>query len=144
MARRRENPEANRVRGERLKAIRDALGLSQYDIVPLLNAAAEALGLPASYRYYTVSRNESGSISFEDAAVWLSIAPASLPVSWEWFVLGEAKKEALTESELADESRALEDLADKMDWQAASDQKGTRPERARKDKPIRARRSSGR
>lgn len=75
-------------RGKRLRTIRESLGLSQYDLAPLLNEMAARLGLPANYRYYTVSRAEAGTISFEDAAVWLAIDPARH--SWEWFVFGEA------------------------------------------------------
>lgn len=74
-------------RGRRLRSIREALGLSQYDIAPLLNQAAEQLGFPANYRYYTVSRNEAGTISFEDAAVWLAIDPAHH--SLDWIVYGD-------------------------------------------------------
>ena len=79
-------------RGKRLRLIRESLGLSQYDLAPLLNETAARLGLPANYRYYTVSRAESGTISFEDAAVWLAIDPAHH--TWEWFVFGEAKAKA--------------------------------------------------
>lgn len=77
---------ADVARGRRLTSIREALRLTQDAIVHRLNASARALGLPARYRYYTVSRMESGSISFEDAAVWLAIDPAGR--GWEWFVLG--------------------------------------------------------
>lgn len=87
MARRREDAEGMEERGRRLRSIREALGLTQYDIVPKLNEAAERFGLPPNYRYYTVSRAESGTISFEDAAVWLAIDPAHH--SWEWFVFGD-------------------------------------------------------
>lgn len=86
MAGRRQDPQAMLERGRRLADIRARLSLSQYDIAPKLNAAARSLGLPESYKYYTVSRNESGTISFEDAAVWLSIDP--LARGWDWFVLG--------------------------------------------------------
>ena len=79
-------------RGKRLRTIRESLGLSQYDLAPLLNEMAARLGLPANYRYYTVSRNESGTIGFEDAAVWLAIDPGHH--SWDWFVFGEREAKA--------------------------------------------------
>lgn len=82
-------------RGQRLRSIREARGLTQEEMVPLLNQAAERLGLAVRYKYYTVSRIESGSISFEDAAVWLSLDPsrdkASDPLRWDWLVFGERK-----------------------------------------------------
>jgi transcriptional regulator with XRE-family HTH domain len=87
MARRRQDKAANAARGKRLAEIRDQLGITQDAMVPLLNAAAAELRVPATYRYYTVSRNESGTISFEDAAVWLSLDP--LRRGWDWFVFGE-------------------------------------------------------
>lgn len=81
-------------RGRRLAEIREALGLTQDAMVARLNAAAEGLGLSVRYKYYTVSRMESGSISFEDAAVWLSIDPSRKPGQpwrWDWFVFGEKR-----------------------------------------------------
>lgn len=78
--------EADKARGKRLAAIREAIGITQEQMVGRLNAAALTFGLAARYRYYTVSRIESGSISFEDAAVWLSLAPASMKATWEWLV----------------------------------------------------------
>jgi transcriptional regulator with XRE-family HTH domain len=79
--------EADVARGRRLTTIRDALRLTQDAMVERLNTSARVLGLPARYRYYTVSRMESGSISFEDAAVWLALDP--LRRGWDWFVLGK-------------------------------------------------------
>lgn len=84
--------EQDVARGKRLAAIREALGLTQSGIVDYLNEAAEALRLPARYRYYTVSRMEAGSISFEDAAVWLELDPDKENHGWEWFVLGDVAK----------------------------------------------------
>lgn len=86
MARRREDKAANVERGQRLLLIREALRKSQYDMAEVLNEAARAIGLPATYRYYTVSRNEAGTVSFEDAAVWLSVDPEAR--SWNWLVFG--------------------------------------------------------
>ena len=79
--------EADVARGRRLTTIRDALRLTQDAMVERLNTSARALALPARYRYYTVSRMESGSISFEDAAIWLALDP--LRRGWDWFVLGK-------------------------------------------------------
>lgn len=81
-------------RGARLREIREALSATQEEMVPLLNAAAERLLLSVRYKYYTVSRMESGSIGFEDAAVWLSLDPhrkANGPLRWDWFVFGDRK-----------------------------------------------------
>lgn len=90
----REITEYDRARGRRLKQIREALKLSQAAVVERLNEAADALGLPARYEYYTVSRMEKGSITFEDATVWLSIDPARKgrePLRWDWFVVGDTR-----------------------------------------------------
>lgn len=86
--------EQDRQRGERLVQIRDALGVTQEAVVAILNDAAQNLGLPARYKYYTVSRMESGSMSFEDAATWLAIAPPSMGCTWEWFALGRPREPA--------------------------------------------------
>jgi transcriptional regulator with XRE-family HTH domain len=91
MSRRRHDPDAMRERGKRLAEIRNALGLTQEEMVPKLNAAARKLGLPESYKYYTVSRNESGTISFEDATVWLSL-DSNPAHGWDWFVRGTVAK----------------------------------------------------
>jgi hypothetical protein len=84
--------EQDEARGKRLTSIRDALELTQEGIVDLLNETALSLGLPARYKYYTVSRMEAGSISFEDAAVWLAIDPDKDVHGWDWFVLGIERK----------------------------------------------------
>jgi transcriptional regulator with XRE-family HTH domain len=73
-------------RGKRLTHIREVLGLTQDAMVDRLNETALSLGLPARYKYYTVSRMESGAITFEDAAVWLALDPTRH--GWDWFVLG--------------------------------------------------------
>jgi len=88
MPRRREDKAANEWRGKELAKIRAEQyeGVSQYDFAERLNAAAKDLGLPATYRYYTVSRNESGTIGFEDAAVWLSLDKRKR--GWDWFIFG--------------------------------------------------------
>lgn len=96
-------------RGTRLKAIRDALGLTQSAMVDVLNRAAEALGLEPSYRYYTVSRNESGSISFDDAAIWLRCDPQRR--GWEWFVFGEPATIKRAKVEAVPEVRVTRDAA---------------------------------
>ncbi len=85
--------ERDKQRGERVKAIRDGLGLTQYEFADQLNDAAERLGLPADYRYYTVSRLESGSVGFEDAAVCLSLDSERKngELRWDWFVFGERR-----------------------------------------------------
>ncbi len=80
-------------RGRRVRAIREALGLTQDAIVGELNDTAKRMGLPATYRYYTVSRMESGSIGFEDAAVWIALDPEGR--DWEWFVFGTTRKTVL-------------------------------------------------
>lgn len=87
MARPRKDQTVKLARGQRLASIREGLGLTQDAIVERLNAAAARLGLPANYRYYTVSRMESGTISFEDAAVWLSLTNGAR--DWNWLVFGE-------------------------------------------------------
>ncbi len=61
-------------RGRRLTGIRETLELTQYQMAD-------------RYRYYTVSRMEAGSITFEDAAIWLSLDPVR-GHGWEWFVFG--------------------------------------------------------
>lgn len=86
MARRKRDKAGDAERGARAREIRDLLGQSQYDIVELLNSTARRMGLTAAYRYYTVSRMERGSISFEDAAVYVAIDPQQR--GWEYFVLG--------------------------------------------------------
>ena len=90
VARRRRDRNADAERGARLREIRELLGYSQFDFVEKLNQAARAMGLPATYRYYTVSRIESGALGFEDAAVYLALDPQHR--SWDWFIWGEAKK----------------------------------------------------
>jgi transcriptional regulator with XRE-family HTH domain len=85
--------EQDKARRMRLKEIRTALDLTQDALVAQLNEAAKRMGLPANYRYYTVSRMESGSMSFEDAAVWLAIDPENR--GWEWFVSGKPHKATL-------------------------------------------------
>ena len=90
VSRRKRDKAGDVERGARAKAIRELLGQSQYDIVELLNATAKRLGFDSTYRYYTVSRIERGSISFEDAAVYVAIDPQQR--GWEYFVLGAAKR----------------------------------------------------
>lgn len=92
--------KAERDRGERVRVIREALGVSQYDFSALLNESAKRLGLPEVYKFYTVSRMEAGSVSFEDAAVCLALDPsrkASEPLRWDWFVFGEPQKKRASE-----------------------------------------------
>lgn len=86
VARRKRDRAEDLARGARAREIRELLGLSQWDIVEALNKTAKGLGLPAVYRYYTVSRVESGSISFEDARVYIALDPQKR--GWEWFVTG--------------------------------------------------------
>jgi hypothetical protein len=93
MSRPRKDRAVHEARGERAKQIRDALGLSQTDFLPLLNEAARSLGLPEVYRKdYVVSRTETGSrpMTFEDVAVWLSLDPKER--TWEWLVFGGIPK----------------------------------------------------
>ena len=79
---------ADHARGERAREVREALGIqSQYDMVDVLNKTARQLGLLARYRYYTISRIESGSIKFEDAALYVYLDPKRR--GWEWFVMGK-------------------------------------------------------
>lgn len=93
VARRRRDRKADTERGARLRMVREALGYSQFDFVDQLNAAARSLGLPALYRYYTVSRLESGAIALEDVEVYRALDPEHR--DWEWFVWGEARKPPL-------------------------------------------------
>jgi transcriptional regulator with XRE-family HTH domain len=89
MTRPRKNRAAHEARGERAKIIRDALGLSQTEFLPLLNQKARQLGLPAVYtKDYVVSRTETGArpMTFEDVAVWLALDPEERP--WDWLVFG--------------------------------------------------------
>lgn len=74
-------------RGARLRTIREGLGVSQYVMATKLNEAARRLGLPGDYMYFHVSRMERGSVTFEDAAVWLSLTNGAR--SWDWLVFGE-------------------------------------------------------
>jgi transcriptional regulator with XRE-family HTH domain len=90
MTRPRKDREAHEKRGERAKQIRDALGLSQSDFLPLLNEAARRLGLPAVYaKDYVVSRTETGTrpMTFEDVAVWSLLDKEQR--GWEWLALGD-------------------------------------------------------
>lgn len=88
--RRRRDKKTDLERGTRLRLIREALGYTQFDFVEKLNQTARALGLPATYRYYTVSRIESGALGFEDAAIYLALDPEGR--GWDWLVWGEREK----------------------------------------------------
>ena len=44
------------------------------------------MGFGTRYEYYHVSRIESGSVNFEDAAVLISLDPEQR--SWDWFIFG--------------------------------------------------------
>lgn len=92
VARRRRDPSLDKGRGERARQIREVLAMSQYDMVDRLNATARSLGLPASYRYYTVSRMETGALGFEDALIYIALDPEQR--GWEWFVTGKQAKDA--------------------------------------------------
>jgi transcriptional regulator with XRE-family HTH domain len=93
----------DKARGKRAAEIREGLGLTQQGVVERLNKAAEDLGLPARYQYYTVSRMEQGSMSFEDARAWLTIAKPRR--TWEWFVAGD-RVEDLETADFTEHRRA--------------------------------------
>lgn len=87
VAQRRRDESGDKARGERAREIRSLIGVSQWDLVPMLNNTAKALGLTPRYKYYTVSRIESrGTLSFEDAAAYVALDPQQR--GWDWFVLG--------------------------------------------------------
>lgn len=87
VAQRRRDEAGDKARGERAREIRSLIDVSQWDLVPMLNNTAKALGLAPRYKYYTVSRIESrGTLSFEDAAVYVALDPQQR--GWDWFVLG--------------------------------------------------------
>lgn len=84
----RRTTDADRARGERILEIREQVpDRSQEAFAAALTKAAKAIGLPVNYRYYTVSRMEGGSISFEDAAIALSLDKKKR--GWDWFVFGD-------------------------------------------------------
>ena len=109
------------------------------DVMP--SDIALALGVSLS----TYLRWEAGAVWPREAAMksladYFGVAPA-----WLRYGVPLRETEVPTESISAgDERRALEALTEKLDWELAADQKDTRPERVRKDKPTRAPRSSGR
>jgi hypothetical protein len=83
----RRTSDADRARGERIAEIRAQIpDRSQETFADAMTKAANAMGLTVKYRYYTISRMEGGSISFEDAAVALSLDKERR--GWDWFVFG--------------------------------------------------------
>lgn len=98
VARRRRDRKADLERGARLRMIREALDYSQFDFVDKLNQMARTMGLPATYRYYTVSRIESGALGFEDAAIYLALDPEHR--GWDWFIWGETRKPPMADPAL--------------------------------------------
>jgi transcriptional regulator with XRE-family HTH domain len=94
MARRRQSGDGNAGVGERAKLIRETIGETLEEMADRMNEAAEEVGLPAVYKFYTVQRMEGGAVSFEDAALLLYVAPASMKATWSWLAIGRelAKK----------------------------------------------------
>ena len=142
MAGRPQRSDAMTERGRLLKAIReDRLGVSQYEMADLLNAKATELGLPAAYLNYHVSRNERGTISFEDAAVWLAVDPDANVHGWDWFVhCGNMKPEpptgATTDPEDSPYGLPPEQLQEDDRTTRRTGPTGDQKTRARKGKPV--------
>lgn len=88
MARRRQNEDGNAAMGQRLRAVREAMGETLQSMARRLNVAATELGFPPAYEFWTVQRNEKGSLSFEDMAVWLAVAPAEMSLTWDLLAFG--------------------------------------------------------
>ena len=82
----------DRSRGQRLRQIRETYNETQPVFAKRLNAEAKRRGYPQRYYDVSVSRIEMGSMTFEDATVWLSLDP--LERGWGWFVLGAAEHDA--------------------------------------------------
>jgi transcriptional regulator with XRE-family HTH domain len=67
----------------RLRAVREATGLTQLQFLPLLNEAAARLGVRA-YAQSTLSRLETGlqEATFDDVAVFASVDPERRGKLW--------------------------------------------------------------
>jgi len=79
----------DRARGARLKQIREAYNETQPEFAKRLNKEARAHGYPERYYDVVVSRIENGSMTFEDAMVWMALDPHER--TFEWFMKGGAE-----------------------------------------------------
>lgn len=75
-------------RAERLKAIREALGLTQPEFAARLNVVATALGLEADYTQLNISQRETARLELdaEDYAIVSALDPTKW--TWEWLAFG--------------------------------------------------------
>ena len=80
----------DRARGARLRLIREAYNETQPVFAKRLNAEAKRRGYPQRYYAVSVSRIEMGSMTLEDATVYLSLVAGAENTArwWDWFVLG--------------------------------------------------------
>lgn len=79
--------EDSETRGDRVKAIRELLGLKQPEFAARLNEAAERLKLPAIYHNTKVSKMETGSrgVDLNDAYVVAALDPENRGTDWITF-----------------------------------------------------------
>jgi transcriptional regulator with XRE-family HTH domain len=97
---------------ERLKAVREATGLTQARFLPRLNQAAERLGV-REYSQSTLSRLESGmqTASFDDVAVFAAVDPlqrGKLWLAWGEEVVSATNHHTYTAEELDAAARQAE------------------------------------
>lgn len=98
---------------DRLKAVREATGLTQLRFLPKLNQAAAALGV-REYSQSTLSKLESGaqSASFDDVAVFAAVDPlqrGKLWLAWnEETAALMTNRHTYTEAELDEAARQAE------------------------------------
>lgn len=99
---------------ERLKAVREATGLTQLRFLPRLNQAAAALGV-REYSQSTLSKLESGAqgASFDDVKVFAAVDPlqrGKLWIAWEEVAIEGAVVHTYTpEERSADAIQAAKD-----------------------------------
>lgn len=86
--------EDSEARGDRVKAIREELGLIQEKFAAVLNDAARGLRLPAIYHTSKVSKMETGNrgVSLDDAYVVAAVDPQHRGVEWITFGVQGVKK----------------------------------------------------
>lgn len=80
-------------RGDRISAIREAMGLGGEEFAVAVNKAGAALGFELGYEKSKVSRLESGKVTYftaEEAVAIATIDPAKRGI--EWLVLGPKKR----------------------------------------------------
>jgi transcriptional regulator with XRE-family HTH domain len=71
-------------RGDRVRLVREALGLQQTEFTERLNQMAEALGIESRYDFTKVSKMEVGTrkVSLDDAIVLAELDPKRRGVRW--------------------------------------------------------------